>query len=172
MQDLILVRVDETHADELTQYAKEFAKIGDTLHGAPFLEADKCVNEWIAYAHSFEREDTLPDPKFVTATQYVALRKDDPRIFGVVNIRHYLNDALKEDGGYVGYSTRPSERKKGYATAMLILALNIFRQMGKSSIMISCDHDNIASRKTIESCGGVFERMSQDGKTSIFWINL
>lgn len=35
------------------------------------------------------------------------------RVIGVVNIRHELNELLRNSGGHIGYGIRPSERKKG-----------------------------------------------------------
>ncbi|HHV10116.1 MAG TPA: hypothetical protein GXX75_07550 [Clostridiales bacterium] len=43
-----------------------------------------------------------------------------------------------------------------------------------SKVMISCDKDNIASRQTIISCGGILtgENYFKDEEQQIFWINL
>lgn len=43
---------------------------------------------------------------------FFAVRKSDGRIVGIIDLRHTLNDFLK-DLGNCGYSVRPSERKKG-----------------------------------------------------------
>jgi len=71
----------------------------------------------------------------------------DNKIIGAINIRHRLNDYLKNIGGHIGYGIRPNERRKGYATEMLGKALDIVSEMGIKSIMITCDKDNIASLK-------------------------
>src|SRR5271157_3611259 len=65
----------------------------------------------------------------VPATTYWLVRNDG-KIFGAVNIRHYLNEFLERSGGHVGMGIRPSERRKGYGAAMLRLALQITRDMG------------------------------------------
>jgi predicted acetyltransferase len=44
-------------------------------------------------------------------------------ILGSVNIRHCLNEDLLFRGGHIGYGIRPTQRKNGYATLMLGLAL-------------------------------------------------
>ncbi len=55
----------------------------------------------------------------VPSFTYFYVRRNDGEIVGVINIRLFLNDFLKREGGHVGYSIRPSERRKGFATRML-----------------------------------------------------
>ena len=52
----------------------------------------------------------------------------DERIVGRVSIRHRLTDALTHVGGHVGYVVVPEFRRRGYATVMLRLALDIARE--------------------------------------------
>lgn len=85
------------------------------------------------------------------------LVKDDDKILGVINIRHRLNDHLKNIGGHIGYGVRPSERRKGYATGMLRMALDIACEMGIKSVLITCDKDNYASARTIIRNGGILD---------------
>ena len=96
---------------------------------------------------------------FVPCTYLVAVVRD--QIVGRVSIRHELNDFLREYGGHVGYGVIPSERGKGYATEILRQALDICAEMKLRKIMISCDVDNLASKKVIEKNGGVFERETE-----------
>ena len=77
---------------------------------------------------------------------FFAVRKRDDRIIGIIDLRHTLNAFLKNLGN-CGYSVRPSERKKGYATEML-------RQLLK----VAKETENTASIKVIQKNGGVYER--------------
>jgi len=56
--------------------------------------------------------------------------------------------------GHSGYGIRPSERRKGYASAMLALALPFVKEYGINPVVISCDKDNIGSAKTVLKNGG------------------
>lgn len=87
---------------------------------------------------------------------------------GRLAIRHRLTEFLLEEGGHIGYDVRPTARRKGYATAMLREALPIARELGIRQALVTCDVDNVASRKVIESAGGVLED-ERKGKLR-FWV--
>lgn len=98
------------------------------------------------------------------------------RMLGICSLRHELNERLRDYGGHIGYSVRPSERRKGYATLMLALVLDKARQRGNDRVLITCDKDNIASARVILKNGGLLESEGvdpQDGKlTQRYWIEL
>ena len=103
------------------------------------------------------------------------LVRDDRKVLGAVNIRHYLNDALRFSGGHIGYGVRPGERRKGYATEMLSQALVIACGLGIARAMLTCDKDNIASARTILRNGGVLdsEDVGKDGRLfQRYWIEM
>ena len=98
----------------------------------------------------------------------------DLQILGIINIRHFLNDSLLEHGGNIGYGIRPSERRKGYATKMLKLALAEAKKIGLKRVLITCDKDNIGSQRTIIRNGGQLEsEILYDGiPVQRYWIEL
>ena len=82
----------------------------------------------------------------------------DDRIVGRVAIRHSLNAFLERAGGHIGYVVVPEFRRRGYATTILRLGLQIARdEIGLHKVLITCDVDNVASMRTIERNGGVLE---------------
>ena len=88
---------------------------------------------------------------------FFLLDEERDRLLGAVNIRHYLNEYLLKEGGHIGDGIRPSERRKGYATEMIRLALIECRKLGIDRVLMTCDKDNIGSAKSIIKNGGVLE---------------
>ena len=111
---------------------------------------------------------------WVPDTTLFCLDKDRNIFVGAVNIRHYLNEELLKTGGHIGDGIRPSERGKGYATAMIALALDECKKLGINKVLMCCDKDNIASAKTIIHNGGVLENEVEEDKyaTQRYWIQL
>jgi predicted acetyltransferase len=93
---------------------------------------------------------------------------DGDEFLGRIAIRHSLTPILLEAGGHIGYDIRPSARRKGYATAMLREALPIAFDLGIDPALVTCDVDNIASRRVIERNGGVLE--DQREQKLRFWV--
>jgi predicted acetyltransferase len=77
-------------------------------------------------------------------------------------------------GGHIGYGIRPSERKKGYASLMLSLALPIAKKVGLEKVLITCDKSNLGSARTIISNGGVLENevREEDDIVQRYWIDI
>ena len=125
-----------------------------------------------------ENADKLPDIIAVTITcirdTVICLDKDRNIFVGAVNIRHYLNEGLLQTGGHIGDGIRPSERRKGYGTAMVALALEECRKLGIDRVLMCCDKDNIGSAKTIIRNGGVLENevIEDDHLEQRYWIQL
>ncbi|WP_051359521.1 GNAT family N-acetyltransferase [Paucisalibacillus globulus] len=103
------------------------------------------------------------------------LVNDENRVLGMLDIRHELNDFLYRIGGNIGYSVRPSERKKGYATFILSEALDKCRELEMGKVLVTCDEDNTGSAKVILNNGGVEAHSEKDSDGTVkrrFWINL
>jgi len=82
---------------------------------------------------------------------------DDDRVIGRLSLRHELNDFLLKVAGHIGYVIRPSLRCRGYGKEILHLGLEQARHIGLKRVLVTCDENNIGSKKVIESNGGKFE---------------
>jgi predicted acetyltransferase len=77
----------------------------------------------------------------------------DDVVLGAIRCRHHSNRYIENVIGHVGYETKPSARGKGVAKFMLSwLQKNVLTD----NIIITCEVDNIASQKVIESCGAKY----------------
>ena len=131
---------------------------------------------FIAYIQKLERWSLgkdLPD-KFVPNTFLVGVV--DQRIVGRLSLRHRLNDFLERIGGHIGYGVIPGCRRKGYATEMLKQAFPICSSLGIRRVLVTCDTDNLGSRKVIEKCGGIFENLTGESQLKVqkrrYWIDI
>lgn len=93
---------------------------------------------------------------------------DGEEYLGRLALRHRLNDRLLEWGGHIGYDVRRSRRRQGHATAMLRAALPETRAKGIDPALVTCDPDNVGSRKVIEAVRGRFED-ERSGKLR-YWV--
>lgn len=131
--------------------------LGDTLNwDAAELEAD--FDLLLAELRKFEPGNDLP-AGYVNS-EYRWLVEGDEYL-GRASIRHTLNAKLREFGGHIGYEVRPTQRRKGYATLILKLALQRARELGIERALVTCDDDNQGSWRTIEKNGGVLEGVFQ-----------
>jgi predicted acetyltransferase len=111
-------------------------------------------------------EDTPRPAGYVPSTTWWLV--DDGGYLGRIAVRHRLTPFLLEVGGHIGYDVRPSARRRGHATAMLRAVLPHARSLGIDRALVTCDDDNIGSRKVIEAGGGIFE--DQRGVKLRYWV--
>jgi predicted acetyltransferase len=92
---------------------------------------------------------------FVPSSTFWLVQGDE--LVGVSNLRHTLNDRLREVGGHVGLGIRPAYRGRGLGTLLLGLTIAEARRRGITPIHIHCHKHNAASARMIASNGGVLE---------------
>lgn len=148
MDRLELVIPSEKYKEKINDYKDEFIKNGDSMDGTAGLQNADTFEKWYSALIDNSNEKTVRDG-LVPATTYLAIRKSDSKLVGMIDIRHKLNEYLLNFGGNIGYSIRKTERRKGFATEMLKLALEKCKDMKIDKVLITCDKDNIASAKTI-----------------------
>ena len=94
----------------------------------------------------------------------------------MITFRHEFNDFTREYGGNIGYSVHPDERQKGYAKRMLKDCLAVCRAFGLDRVLITCLVENEGSRRTILSCGGVYDKTVYCERDNVnlerYWISL
>ena len=175
-ENVILVRPDASYAEEIASYRKEMLLANSSMDGTGALRRMENPLEWLKHNKRMEHPDTVPKDK-VPATQFALVDPENGRILGMLQVRHYLNEYLRNFAGNIGYSVRPTERRKGYAKKMLKQALVFCREeLGLDKVLISCLVENEPSRRTILACGGVFEEKVYEHIEGVwlekYWISL
>lgn len=151
----------------------EFEADGTSMHGSGMWDLDTSDLSPKVLASEIARLLAEADPAtelpsgWVTCT-YLWMVEDDDFV-GYVALRHRLSEQLLEEGGHIGYGVRPSRRRQGHASRALQLALREARRLGLERVLVTCDHDNEASRLTIERAGGVYD--DRRGSRLRYWID-
>ena len=107
------------------------------------------------------RQGTSPPPSSGRTTTA------SPHLPRVGRRRRWLNRVLRDFGGHIGYSVRPSGAGR-VATASLRLVLPHAASLGIDPALLTCDVENVASQRVIEADGGVLEEVR--GSTRFYWV--
>lgn len=158
--------------EKALDYRQEHFNNGEMIiNGSELLDKIESYEEWLVSVTNNMSIDTV-NPTWVVTDTFFAVDEND-RIVGIIDLRHTLNDFLK-DFGNSGYSVRPSERRKGYATEMLKQVMAVAKSAGLHKIHLTAFKNNEPSIKTIIKNGGVYERSCefQGEQADIYEIKL
>jgi len=172
MCEITLIKPTVEYGKDIMEYRQEFLDAGDSLAGCGSLRTCSSAEEWIYELNMLENKETCPKDK-VCSNTYLAIKLSDNKIVGIIDFRHHIDHPiLSVWGGHIGFSVRPSERRKGYGKEMLSLALKKCRERNIMKVLITCDKDNIESAKTIISNGGILENEVIRGEKVLqrYWI--
>lgn len=159
---------------QIQAFRQEFLAYGGDMDGCCSLRRMANTQDWLDQIASLQQPETTP-PHWVPTSQYIYVRKEDDKVVGVIQIRHYFNEFFEKYAGHIGYSVCPTERRKGYATQMLGAVLPICKALGIHKVLVCCLADNEGSRKTILNNGGVYESTVYEPKAGVYlqryWID-
>lgn len=166
-----LLRPDLRYVDSWIATVADFGGV-ERMHGSGHwnLETVRPTREGCAafVAAVLASEPADPRGTRVASTYYWIADGESGPVIGFLNLRHDLNDFLLEEGGHIGYSVRPARRREGHAGRALALGVRRAADLGLGRVLVTCDEDNDASRRTIERNGGVLEDVR--GIKRRYWI--
>ena len=143
--------------EDAIDYISEFLKYDSDINGTGLLDKylkEESYENWLIYLSKVQNKDYAYSINFVPNRTFFLIREEDNKIVGMINIRLELNEKLKNSGGHIGYSIRPTERRKGYNKINLYLGLKKCFEYNIKDAWLDCVVSNLGSVKTIQALGG------------------
>ena len=104
-----------------------------------------------------EEENTGDRVKgFVPSYGFVMLRAGDGHELGRISLRVGNPPQIVQYAGHIGYGVLEQHRGHHYAARSCRLLIPLARAHGLSPLWITCNPDNLASRRTCELAGALF----------------
>ena len=147
MADIFLAEPDIKYQKSFENYVLSYRKINDEHYFSKYKEALVDFQNYLAVLYNYSQGIELPRGIVAYSTFWLI---DKEEVVGVVRIRH----KVVKYGGHIGYDISPEHRKKGYGNFILKLALEKAKEIGLKEVILTCNINNIASRKIIEQNNG------------------
>ena len=154
--------------DILKAYVQEHQDNGESSISASLGLSSSDYSEWVT---KIKKNALSGDEQWGKSLLYLCF--DGDRLIGLLSVRYELPEVLSEKYGDIGYGVRPSERNKGYATAMLKYALSVCKEKGMEKVILGCYKENLASAATIQKNGGTLIAENEnykEGRTSQYYL--
>lgn len=147
MRNLFLVEPNKIYQKSFEKYASSYRKINDEYYFNKYKKAVENFENYLNDLCNYSKGKGLQHGKVITSTFWLIDKKE---VVGVVRVRH----EEVECAGHIGYDISPDFRKKGYGSQILKLALGKAVEIGIEEVIVTCNIDNIASKKIIEKNKG------------------
>lgn len=105
-----------------------------------------------------KKAESNQEKGFVPAYIYNIMLHEKEEIIGAIDLRVGRNSNTHY-GGNIGYAIDKKYRGNGYAAKACQILKQVALAHGMQMLIITCNPDNIASRKTCENVGAVLEEI-------------
>jgi len=164
------ISLNEVSERQFLAFSASYRRHNEDRHQ---LKDGQSFREYIAGLNKYENPASLPPDK-VLQISFWFLNENDILI-GNSRMRLSLNEYLLNIGGHIGYDVSPEHRRKGYGTEILQLTLIEAAKHNIDRVLVTCNEDNLLSRKVIENTSGILENVvveESTGKNILrFWID-
>ena len=170
-----LIRPTADLRDSFLEAAGEYRAAGEELDPAFPAYWGTRFEMYVAQLEALVQGRHLPTSMVPAETFWLV--NAGRRFIGMSRLRRRLTRALRTEGGHVGYSIRPSERRKGYGTHLCALTIEEARKTKRyKRLLITCDTKNTGSASIIEKNSGILENHIISPRTgrqvSRYWVQL
>lgn len=145
--------------NQVLDMINEINQTDQNFEGLGLLRNIKTYEELLIELNNNKIHGTSTPPK-IHQTTYGLFKND--KLIGGFNLRKELVGNTINHGGHIGYLIRPSERRKGYGTKLLELALIKAKELNINKVLITCSINNKASEKVILNNNGIYENNYYD----------
>ena len=153
----VLVEPIDQYQESFRNYVLAYRDINDEHYYKRYEKSLETFQEYINDLYNYSLGINLPEGNVKYSTFWLI---DNNVVVGVVRVRH---QEIKY-AGHIGYDISPYYRNKGYGTEILNLALEKAKEIGIKEAIITCNINNVASKKIIEKNNGKLLRISFDEK--------
>lgn len=115
---------------------------------------------WLHGAVSSSEMTAIVDGWKVPQTTFWLYEDDAP--VGMGKVRHFLTEALLQEGGNVGYAIRPSARNRGLGKAFLALLIDESRKLQVDRVLLTVRNENQPSIHVALANGGRIEKITPE----------
>lgn len=176
MEKLKLIRPTKEYKEQAYEYINEFYKYNSQIHGVGGL--NNYMDDYDGWLLKLEQNRSMIPGTVegrVPSETFMLIRESDNKLVGIIDIRLMLNDYLFNYGGHIGYSVRPTERRKGYNSYQLYMAMKFCLEKEIDKVLITCGKNNVGSAKSIINAGGILEDeivLEDGGIHQRYWVDL
>jgi len=104
-----------------------------------------------------ELADFAPHPVHKVPTYYFRMvHAGSGEELGTINLRVGSTSHVELYAGHTGYGVHPAHRGHRYAARSLVLLIPLACKLGLNPLWITCDPDNVGSRRSCELAGAQF----------------
>lgn len=147
MSDLFLIEPTKEFKKSFVNYVLAYKKINDNFYFDKYQKGLEDFDGYLNDLYNHSKGKGVPEGWAKSSTFWLIANNE---VVGVVRVRH-------EDVGtcgHIGYDISPCYRKKGYGSNILRLALVEAKKIGIKEAIVTCNIDNIGSKKNIEKNNG------------------
>lgn len=149
------------HQALIEDFAEECINDSTVNYGRALKDSKEYINYLISRSNWTEEspEGLLP------CTTYFAV--ENSRIIGAIRLRRGQNKNADNLIGYIGFETRPSERKRGVAKTLLNWVVT---EILENETIVTCADSNLASKNLLQGFGATYINRVYDFENKIYML--